>query len=213
MAEIITFSGRRWWDDGSSWLRVYDFYGNLKKEFEIPTFANTLLANSLILGDYDQDGITDISLFVDPLIDLGSTFDQDNTTLFRFNLGDSKYQEKNMFWPITMHDFSNNACYNCSQQFKTLNETSNSRIENPNNQEINGKLSIYIEKNLDGKWINFMNITIGKSIDLTAFGIFDLADFFNSQNISINEIGYYRVRAVFSYNSNILEQNSEFDVV
>ncbi|MCR4327363.1 MAG: S8 family serine peptidase [Nanoarchaeota archaeon] len=84
-----------------------------------------------------------------------------------------------------------------------------SKIINNQNVSINGQLSISIQKKVGLNWTFYENVVKNESVELPPRGFFDVRGVFNSQNVSINQSGTYRVYGVFEYRSLNSNENLE----
>ncbi|PJE81666.1 hypothetical protein COU58_01855, partial [Candidatus Pacearchaeota archaeon CG10_big_fil_rev_8_21_14_0_10_32_42] len=91
------------------------------------------------------------------------------------------------------HDAQHTGCYNCNEF------PSSSRIVNNQNVSINGQLSISIQRKVGLNWTFYQNVVINESVELPPQGFFDIRELFNSQNVSINQSGKYRIYGIFEY--------------
>ncbi len=112
ITEIITFIGEVD-SEGSSWIKIYNFFGELVREIEIPNLYFASITDQISLGDYDKNGKLDLSLILNEYYRDGPFGKEGNSTLYRFDLG-YDYLPENLYWP-DFYDSQNSRYYNSVQ--------------------------------------------------------------------------------------------------
>lgn len=136
-----------------------------------------------IVGDFDEDGKTEIIVST---VYLGGW----SSKVYLIDLPYS-YKESNTGWPYYYYDLENSRCYRCSE----LLERPQSKIVNRGGG-ITGRLVIKIQKNVSGTWQDYKQV-YNQQVSIPAKGVIKLDGIFNPLDVSVNEVGDYRVYAEF----------------
>ncbi len=133
---------------------------------------------------------------------------------------DAPYTSERVGWPMFQQNQQHTGCYNCTIMDEIVDvppiipsARPQSKIVNDEDEDVSGTLLIKIQKKNNEVWVD-SQIVINNILKIVpANGLVKLDAVFNPLEITINEIGDYRVYAEFNYGDNSVNANWEFDVL
>ena len=212
--EFLITSRPRFWEGGSSYVRIYNILGEVEKEIIIPTPFEVTHINDAVLSDYDSDGFLDLIVATSPTGDDSNYMVPQDANLLIFNLG-YEYVEENLDWIMYRGDLGRTNCFNC--QFDNFTIRPQSKIENLGDKIINGIMNLKIQKSNYNQWEDELFVVTNETLSLPATGepgnpIKLDVQYFNHQNITLNDVGEYRVIVEFLTSSKMYNASWDFSV-
>jgi len=203
------------WGIPFSGIYIFNLDGTIEKKIEIPGgyLDDNYYSNEPILEDINNDGKIDI---------LQQTSSFGPTRIYAYTLSQD-YDESKIEWPMFMHDPQNTMCYDCEQKSTELPVMKpQSKIANYEDYNLFGNLTMILQKEEGGEWINLDYFK--QQVSIPANGLLKLDTGkdslgnqvfvgWNNLDVFVNSTGSHRVYVLFESDGHSLESNWEFEVI
>jgi hypothetical protein len=202
-----TFNPNKVWKETG--LHAYNIDGSLVEGF--PIFEGFLNPYSITVVDIDEDSRSE-------LIWLGKG-KSGKYYLFASDYPKTGSNSPKYEWPMFQRDAQHTGCYDCGEETSSSGgggSKPQSKIVNNENFDLNGTLSLILQRKIGDKW-RHVEIVTNEEVSVSANSLIklDVGEPYgwNLKNVFANQPGKYRVYGSFEVGEKKVETAWEFDVL
>jgi hypothetical protein len=184
----------------ADYVFAYNLDGTFATNF--PRYMDYRLQNSITtLDDIDNDNKLELIS--------GSEYGE----IFVWDL-ESYINPEKMDWSRFMHDKELTGCYNCDKTTTPQPSRPQSKLTNNEDFDVIGNLTMILQKNISGNWVDERKVFNNFKIIIPANGLIKLDKAWNAIRVVADSVGQYRVYARFEVpeTRQVVENSWEFEV-